>query len=88
MPIVSITMFCRRQGAPSLPTLRRIIDRHPDFPIISRGHQGKCWQIDAEAAEAFLRALKEPKPIDPERRRQFIRELGLTLDADAERLDQ
>lgn len=79
MTIVSITQFCRRPGAPSLPTLRKIIDRHPDFPVVERGHRGLRWKIDAEAAERFLQSLREPAPIDPVRRRQLIAEMGLEL---------
>jgi len=77
MTIVSITQFCRRPGAPSLPTLRKIIDSHPDFPVVERGHQGLRWKIDTEAAERFLQSLREPARMDPERRRQLIKELGL-----------
>ncbi|MBP6031190.1 MAG: hypothetical protein KA533_07160 [Sphingobium sp.] len=83
MPIVSLTELCRRPGVPSLPTLRKIIDRHPDFPIIARGHKGERWKIDAEAAEAFLRSLDAPTPADLERRRRFIEQLGLTIDPNA-----
>lgn len=80
MPIVSLTELCRRPGVPSLPTLRKIIDSHPDFPIIARGHQGERWKIDSYAAETFLRQLSNPKKqIDPERRQQLARALGLEL---------
>lgn len=77
--IVSLTELCRRPGVPSLPTLRKIIDSHPAFPIISRGHKGERWQIDAEAAETFLRRLNEPIPMDPGRRQQLAHALGLEL---------
>ncbi len=76
---MSITEFCRRPGMPSLPSLRKIIDHHPDFPVIERGHQGQRWKIDAEAAERFLLRLSEPLPMDVERRQRLALEMGLEL---------
>ncbi|PTD20426.1 hypothetical protein CV103_11350 [Sphingomonas fennica] len=63
---------------PSVPTIRKIIARHPNFPIIARGTRGRSYEIDLEEAEEFIRQVQAGRIMDIERRRQALREMGLT----------
>ncbi|MBX9859342.1 MAG: type IV secretion system protein [Sphingomonas sp.] len=52
---------------PSLPTLQRFIAARPDFPVIERGRYGKAYQLDLEAAAAFVREhWRDQRTLDPD----------------------
>lgn len=42
----------------SVPTLRRLLRRYPDFPVVSRGSNGVAFRFDREAVLAFVRAKR------------------------------
>lgn len=63
---------------PSDVSLRKLIARHRDFPIIRHGGQGKAYVIDLDAAEAFVRKLRDKPKLDREAKQRWIREFGLT----------
>lgn len=43
----------------SLPTMRALLKRYEDFPVLSRGAKGIAWQFDPEAVVAFMRDQQE-----------------------------
>ena len=69
---------------PSEVTLRKLIAKHPDFPIIRRGNHGRKYRIDLEAAETFVRKLREQRALDPLERSKAIAALRLDMLAQAE----
>jgi hypothetical protein len=75
--IGTILDLSRHPDMPSVVTLRALIARHPDFPLLERGKRGRGYRIDLEAAAQFVASLKGPKPISPVERRELIRALGL-----------
>jgi hypothetical protein len=79
MPIGNLVDLSRLSGMPSLPTLRKIISKHPDFPFLARGKRGRGHKIDLDAAAQFIRTLDVPAPINAELRRAAIEELGLAF---------
>ncbi len=81
--IGTLTDLARRPGMPSEPTLRRLMFRHPDFPIVEAGRKGRSYRIDIEEAEAFVRGLKAARAVNEDERRRAIKELGLTMLASA-----
>lgn len=85
MIVGTIIDLSRRTGMPSLPTLRALIAKHADFPIIARGQRGVGYRIDIEAAECFIRQLAKGRALDAASRKEAIRDLGLTMLADQER---
>ena len=66
-------------GMPSEPTLRKLITERPDFPLISRGTNGVAYEIDLEAAFAFVQGLEAEKRAAIEARNAEIRQLGFEL---------
>lgn len=79
MTIGSINDLSRLPGMPSVPTLRGLIARHRDFPIVRRGWSGRAYRIDLEAAVIFVTGLSKPAPISGPYRDQMIAELGLEM---------
>ena len=43
----------------ALPTLDKLIDRYPDFPIERRGHEGVGYEFDPVKVDAFLTDQRE-----------------------------
>ncbi len=79
--IGSITDLCRREGMPSEPTIRKLIAKFPDFPIISRGKNGVRYQIDLDAAAEFIANLNRARAASFEQRRELMIQLGFELAA-------
>lgn len=77
--IGSLTDLARRPGMPSDVTLRKLIARHPDFPIIRHGDHGRKYRIDIEAAEKFVKGLGEKREMEAAHRQAMIREYGLKI---------
>lgn len=66
-------------GMPSEPTLRKLIDAHDDFPLISRGKNGVGYEIDLEAAAKWWRARTEREQAEARERAEAVRQLGFDL---------
>jgi hypothetical protein len=62
--IGSLKELARRPGVPSEVTIRKMIDRYSDFPIVERGKNGRKYRIDLEVAEAFIRQKMQPAAPD------------------------
>lgn len=43
----------------SVPTLRALIKRHDDFPVVERGAKGVPWQFDPAEVIAFVKRKKD-----------------------------
>lgn len=79
MAIGTIRQLAAQPGMPSVVTLRLLIARHPDFPIIRRGTRGRGYRIDLEAAAEFVATLKAPRKLTGSERLEMIQALGLEL---------
>nr|WP_165388264.1 hypothetical protein [Sphingomonas populi] len=77
--IGSLTDLARRPSMPGEAILRRLIALHADFPVLRHGTFGRKYQIDIEAAEAFVLRLAECRGADPEARHALIRQIGLEM---------
>ena len=70
-------------GMPSEPTLRRFIAARDDFPVIERGRYGKPYQLDLDAAAAFVRShWRDGRLLGPDS--EILRQLQLPMPPCAE----
>jgi len=66
-------------GMPSEPTLRKMIRENPDFPLISQGKNGVAYEIDVEAAVAWIKARAEEERAAARARSEEVRQFALDL---------
>lgn len=64
---------------PSEPTIKKLIDENPDFPIITRGDRGVPWEIDLAAAALFIRELRRRDEEAARARAAEVRQFGFEL---------
>ena len=81
--IGSLTDLAARPGMPSDVTLRKMIRRNPDFPIVRVGTHGRRYEIDLDEAERFVRALRARPSLDRAAMRAFLNDFGLTISNEA-----
>lgn len=79
MKVGTIKDLSEQPNMPSVVTLRAIIARNSDFPILQRGTRGRGYRIDLEKAAQFVLALNSPRVLPPEERQQAINSLGLLM---------
>lgn len=80
MTIGSLADLGKLPGMPSLPSLQRFIAARPDFPVIERGRYGKPYEIDLDAAAAFVREhWRDGRLLDPDA--EILRQLPLPMEA-------
>lgn len=77
--IGSLGELASMPGMPSEPTLRKLIDEHPDFPIRSRGKNGVSYEIDLVEAATYVTGLRQAEEEKLRARSATIRQLGLDL---------
>lgn len=77
--ICSLSEFVAMPGVPSEPTLRKLIDENPDFPVVSRGKNGQAYEIDAEAGLKWLKARREAEELARRERQDRLNQLSLDL---------
>jgi len=63
----------------SLPTLDRLIERYPDFPIEDRGSNGRDYSFDTEAVTAFIAKTREDEAAAASERRALLDEVEIPL---------
>lgn len=85
MMLGNLTDLSRRPGMPSLPTLRELLFRHSDFPIVERGARGRGYVIDLEAAEHFVRQAMAAPKLERQRQQAAFQQLLLELGAGTRR---
>jgi phage terminase Nu1 subunit (DNA packaging protein) len=86
MPEPSLRLNKRELGrllGVSLPTIDAYLDRHPDFPILQQGTNGREWQFDAAAVREFLAAHEAEEAAAETRRQEQIAQLAQPLEAAA-----
>ncbi len=67
----------------SLPTLNALIDRHgDDFPIITRGTNGREYEFDADAVVAYLRAKDDAARQAGAEREELMRQYTLPVETE------
>lgn len=66
-------------GMPSEPTIRKLIDKHGDFPILKRGKNGDAYEFDLGAAAKFILGLREKEEEEARARAVEVRQFGLDL---------
>lgn len=62
----------------SLPTMRQLLRRYPDFPVVERGTNGRAWQFDKDAAVAFVQGKRAEKAAAHDK---LLSQVQLPLDA-------
>lgn len=77
--IGSLSDLVMMAGMPSEPKLRKLINDHPDFPIISRGKNGVSYEFDLAAASAFVRDVRQREEQQARARSDEVRQFGLEL---------
>lgn len=76
--IVSFGEFASAIGK-SEPWLRKFLNDHPDFPVVSRGKNGVSYEIDMEAGAAYLNDLKATEQDAARKRQEEIQQQALDL---------
>jgi hypothetical protein len=71
--------LAKMPGMPSEPTIRGLIDAHADFPIRSRGTNGRSYEFDLEEAFGFIRGLQQRDEEEARKHSEAVRQLGLQL---------
>jgi phage terminase Nu1 subunit (DNA packaging protein) len=72
----------------SLPTMRDLLVRHPDFPVVQRGGTGAIWQFDPVAVIEFMTARREEEAAAEAARSEQLAQLsfgGADLTPEGER---
>ena len=79
MPHGTLIDLASLPGMPSLPTLRKIIREHRDFPVIDPGRRGRPFTLDLDQAAAFILQLKAGPMSSEAERQRFRSEHGLEM---------
>lgn len=66
-------------GMPSEPTIKRMIDADPEFPVLSRGTNGRAWEFDLQAAWQYIRSCQEREEAKARAHREAVAQLGFDL---------
>jgi hypothetical protein len=77
--IGNLSELAAMAGMPSEPTIKKLIDENPDFPILSRGRNGVGYEFDLTEAATFIRSLQQRAEQEARARAEDVRQLGLSL---------
>ncbi|GER00917.1 hypothetical protein JCM17845_15400 [Iodidimonas gelatinilytica] len=77
--VVTLGELVSIPGMPSEPTMRKIIDQHSGFPLISRGKNGQGYEIPLERAVTWWKDHRAREEEEARRRGDDIRQMGLAL---------
>lgn len=64
----------------SMPTMRKLLRRYPDFPVISRGDRGVPWRFDKAAAIAFVVAQRAEEAATAAAKDELLAQISLPLE--------
>ncbi len=64
----------------SLPTLDKMLERYPDFPVVTRGGNGVEWEFDPVEALAFVRRQREDAARATVAQQEFFAQFSLPID--------
>lgn len=85
--IASLAEFSAIPGAPSEPTLRKLIAENADFPVVKVGKNGSAYEIRVVPALQWLRAKNERETAAKRRHADEVRQVAMAFlgeDADSE----
>lgn len=77
--IISLSELVALPGMPSEPTIRKMIEKNADFPIISRGKNGVAFEFDMKLAVEFILGLRRREEDEARARSEELRQFGLEL---------
>lgn len=77
--IGSLQELASLPGMPSEPTVRKLIAKHADFPILKRGTNGDAYEIDLGEAASFILGLRQKEEAEARSRAEEVRQFGLDL---------
>ena len=77
--VVTLGQLASVSSMPSEPTLRKLIDENPDFPLLSRGRNGVAYEMDLAAAISFIKGLEAKKEEERRASADQVKQLGLAL---------
>lgn len=66
-------------GMPSEPTIKRMIDADPEFPVLSRGTNGRAWEFDLKVAWQYIRDCQARDEAAARAHREAVAQLGFNL---------
>lgn len=75
----SLAELASLPGMPSEPTIRKLIADNEDFPILSRGTNGRAYEFDLSEAAEFIRGLQRRAEEEARARAEEVRQFGLEL---------
>lgn len=64
----------------SLPTMRRLVKRYDDFPVVARGSNGVPWQFDPAAVIAFVQAKRAEEAAGRAERDSLLAQISLPIE--------
>lgn len=77
--IGSLGDLANMAGMPSEPTIKRMIDADPDFPVLQRGTNGRAWEFDLQAAWTYVRECQERDEANARAHKEAVAQLGFDL---------
>lgn len=82
--LASLSQLAAMPGMPSEPTLRKLIEENPDFPVVNRGKNGQAYEIDAAAALKWLADRREREEAERRVHQENLNQMALDfMGADA-----
>jgi phage terminase Nu1 subunit (DNA packaging protein) len=64
----------------SLPTLRRMMRRYQDFPVVAEGSNGVPWQLDPEAVITFVQTKRDEETAARDQRDDLLAQVSLPIE--------
>ncbi len=64
----------------SLPTMRKLLKRYPECPVVARGSNGVPWQFDKAAVIAFFVATRAEEAAASAADKELLAQISLPLD--------
>ncbi|MBR0653072.1 terminase small subunit [Roseomonas terrae] len=64
----------------SLPTLRRMMRRYPEFPVVAEGSNGVPWQLDPAAVITFVQAKRDEDAAARDQRDDLLSQVSLPME--------
>lgn len=77
--IGSLAELVSLPGMPSEPTIRKLIDKHSDFPILKRGKNGDAYEFDLKVATEFILGLRAKEEEEARARAAEVQQFGFDL---------
>lgn len=79
VPLVNLEQMAEALRV-SMPTMRKLMRRYPDLPVVGRGTNGQAYQFDAAAVIAFVKAKKAAEAEANAARDELLAQVSLPLE--------